>query len=89
MVSPRSKLQQVVQQRVKNRYEDVVKFESRFLNAPNEVHKARIEVTVFVAGVMLGRDVAGNKTDATQAACQQALNDSRLEDVLAQLTPSG
>lgn len=89
VVSPRSKLQQVVQQRVKNRYEDVVKFESRFLNAPNEVHKARIEVTVFVAGVMLGRDVAGNKTDATQAACQQALNDSRLEDVLAQLTPSG
>lgn len=82
VVSARSTLQQIVQNRVHTAYNETVKYETRFLNRPEEAHRAQIEVRVFVAGELFGKGVAGNKKEATEIASQQALDDARLDDVL-------
>jgi dsRNA-specific ribonuclease len=78
----RARLQARLQAALKDNFTDLFRIEHTFLNAPNESHNPRIEVTVFLAGSAIGKGVAGRKKDAVESACAQALESPKLTELL-------
>ena len=55
-----------------------------YLTPASKMHSAQIQVTIEFGGVVIGQHVASRKKDAKEAACEAALNNPVLDELLAQ-----
>ena len=81
----RSKLQTVIQAVVKNRYNELLRLETKSLTPPSQAHNPRVEVTFLLAGTEIGRAVAKRKKDAVEQAATKALANPSLSEILDRL----
>jgi len=82
MLPARNRLQQAIQASTSANVAEVLKYESRFLNARHEAHKPLIEVKAIVYGAVMGAGTAARKKDATEIAAKAALDNPLLPELL-------
>jgi dsRNA-specific ribonuclease len=80
--SASSRVQAMIQGVVKDRYTELFQVRTKFLHPPSEAHNPRIEVTLIMAGTVIGKAVAKRKKDAMEEACRMALDSPVLSKIL-------
>ncbi len=88
LLPAKSRLQQVVQQVTGLSMGNVVTLDVRELHEKHQTHRALFEVRVIVNTRELGRATGRTKRDSENAACELALANPRLHDLLEQAANS-
>lgn len=79
-----SRLQAKIDAALRGKVASPLKMKDAFLTPPSQMHNAEIQVTIEFGGVVIGQHVASRKKDAKEAACEAALKNPVLDELLAQ-----
>jgi dsRNA-specific ribonuclease len=78
-----SRLQAKIDAVLRGKFASPLKVKDAQLTPPSQMHKAQIQVTIEFEGVVIGQHVASRKKDAKEAACEAALKNPVLDELLA------
>jgi dsRNA-specific ribonuclease len=79
-----TRLQAKIQAVLRGKLANPLKVKDAYLTPPSQMHNARIQVTIEFRGVVLGKHVASRKRDAKEGACEAALKNPVLDELLTQ-----
>lgn len=82
-IAASSRLQTKINAVLRGKFASPLKVKDEFLTPPSQMHNAQIQVTIEFGGVVIGQHVASRKKDAKEAACEAALNNPVLDELLA------
>jgi ribonuclease-3 len=79
-----SRLQAKIDGVLRGMFANPLKVKHAYVTPPSQMHNAQIQVTIEFGDVVLGQHVASRKKDAKEAACEAALKNPVLDELLAQ-----
>jgi ribonuclease-3 len=79
-----SRLQAKINAVLRGKSDNPLKVKDAYLTPRSQMHNAQIQVTIEFGGVVIAQHVASRKKDAKEAACEAALKNPVLDELLAQ-----